>query len=331
MASEGYVYVTRRIPEEALQLLRRDVAVRIWDSDEVVPREVLLKEVAGAVGLLCLLTERIDEELLSHAPRLKVVANMAVGYDNLDLSALSRRRIVATNTPGVLTETTADFAFALIMAIARRVVEGDRFVREGRWKTWGPMLLLGRDVHRATIGIIGMGRIGSEVARRGALGFGMQVLYFSRTRKLDLEERFGYRYVDLETLLRESDFVSIHVDLNDSTRKLIDARRLALMKPTAYLINTARGPIVDSRALYEALRDGRIAGAALDVTDPEPLPLDHPLWSFDNVVITPHIASASERTRARMAEMAAENVLAVLAGREPPNPVVSPQASPKRT
>ncbi len=320
MNDSGYVYVTRRIPEEAIRMLRQATEVHIWDRDDVVPRDVLLKEVTGAHGLLCLLTERVDQELLDHAPRLKVVANMAVGYDNFDLPALTRRRVVATNTPGVLTETTADFAFALLMAIGRRVVEGDRFVREGRWQTWGPMLLMGQDIHHSTLGIIGLGRIGAEVARR-AQGFDMRVLYYDAIRRPELEQRFGYRYVDLETLLREADFVTIHVDLNESTRKMIDATRLAMMKPTAYLINAARGPIVDSRALYEALRDGKIAGAALDVTDPEPIPMDDPLLTLPNVIICPHIASASVTTRTRMATLAAENILAVLQGRRPPTPL----------
>lgn len=320
MSDSGYVYVTRRIPEEAIRMLRQATQVHIWDRDDVVPRDVLLREVAGAQALLCLLTERVDQELLDHAPRLKVVANMAVGYDNFDLPAMTRRRVVATNTPGVLTETTADFTFALLMAIGRRVVEGDRFVREGRWQTWGPMLLMGQDIHHSTLGIIGLGRIGAEVARR-AQGFDMRVLYYDTIRRPELEQRFGYGYVDLETLLRESDFVTIHVDLNESTRKMIDATRLAMMKPTAYLINAARGPIVDSRALYEALRDGKIAGAALDVTDPEPIPMDDPLLTLPNVIICPHIASASVTTRTRMATLAAENILAVLQGKRPPTPL----------
>lgn len=314
------VYVTRRVPEPALALLRESANVRLWDSDDPVPREVLLRELADVDGLFCLLTERIDAELLDRAPRLKVVANMAVGYDNFDLAAIRRRGIVATNTPGVLTETTADFAWALLMASARRVVEGVDYVRAGRWKTWGPMLLLGQDVHHATLGVVGMGRIGAEVAKR-ALGFDMRVLYYDTYRREDLEQRHGYRYVDLETLLRESDFVTLHVDLNPSTYHLISTEQFALMKPTAHLINAARGPIVDPKALYEALRSGKIAGAALDVTEPEPIPPDDPLLTLPNCIIVPHIASASVATRTRMATLAAENILNVLAGRPAVTPI----------
>ena len=314
------VYVTRRVPEPALALLRESANVRLWDSDDPVPREVLLRELADVDGLFCLLTERIDAELLDRAPRLKVVANMAVGYDNFDLAAIRRRGIVATNTPGVLTETTADFAWALLMASARRVVEGVDYVRAGRWKTWGPMLLLGQDVHHATLGVVGMGRIGAEVAKR-ALGFDMRVLYYDTYRREDLEQRHGYRYVDLETLLRESDFVTLHVDLNPSTYHLISTEQFALMKPTAHLINAARGPIVDPKALYEALRSGKIAGAALDVTEPEPIPPDDPLLTQPNCIIVPHIASASVATRTRMATLAAENILNVLAGRPAVTPI----------
>ncbi|HEY8475678.1 MAG TPA: D-glycerate dehydrogenase [Chloroflexota bacterium] len=314
------VYVTRRVPEASVELLRSVAEVRQWDSDDVVPRSVLLQEVADCDGLFCLLTERIDDELLDRAPRLKVVANMAVGYDNIDVAAVTRRGIVATNTPGVLTETSADLAWALILATARRVVEGVDFVRAGKWKTWGPMLLLGHDVHHATLGVIGLGRIGFEVAKR-SIGFDMKVLYHNRRRRPDVEQQYGWQYADLPTLLRESDIVTIHTDYNPSSHHLIGREQLQMMKRTAYLINTARGPIVDNMALAEALEQGWIAGAGLDVTDPEPIPLDHPLTKLPNCVILPHIASASVATRTRMATLAAENIVAVLQGKRPPTPI----------
>mgnify|MGYP000598561597 CR=1 FL=1 len=314
------VYVTRRVPEASVELLRSVTEVRQWDSDDVVPRSVLLQEVADCDGLFCLLTERIDDELLDRAPRLKVVANMAVGYDNIDVAAVTRRGIVATNTPGVLTETSADLAWALILATARRVVEGVDFVRAGKWKTWGPMLLLGHDVHHATLGVIGLGRIGFEVAKR-SIGFDMKVLYHNRRRRPDVEQQYGWQYADLPTLLRESDIVTIHTDYNPSSHHLIGREQLQMMKRTAYLINTARGPIVDNMALAEALEQGWIAGAGLDVTDPEPIPLDHPLTKLPNCVILPHIASASVATRTRMATLAAENIVAVLQGKRPPTPI----------
>jgi glyoxylate reductase len=314
------VFVSRRIPSVGIEKLRRSCEVRLWDSDEVIPRAELLRQIADVEGLLCLLTEKIDAELLDHAPHLKVVANMAVGFDNLDVPELTRRGIVGTNTPGVLTETTADFTWALLLAAARRIPEAERYVKEGRWKTWGPLLLLGQDVHHATIGIIGMGRIGQEVAKR-ARGFDMTILYYDVYRREDLERQLGYRYVDLDMLLRESDFVTVHVDLNERTRRMINAEALAKMKRTAILVNAARGPIVDSQALYEALKNGTIQAAALDVTDPEPIPLDSPLLTLDNCLIVPHIASASVKTRNAMAELAADNILAVLSGQRPPTPV----------
>jgi glyoxylate reductase len=318
------VYVTRRIPEAAVRLLESAAETRVWAADVPIPRDTLLQQVQGVDGLLCLLTERIDAELLAAAPRLRVVANMAVGYDNVDVAACTARGVVATNTPGVLTETTADMAFALLMAAARRVVESERYVREGRWQTWGPMLFLGQDVHHATLGIVGLGRIGAEVARR-ARGFDMRVLYHARSRKPELERDLGVEYASLERLLRESDFVSLHVDLNPETRHLISSARLRQMKPTAVLVNTARGPVVDQRALYEALRDGIVSAAALDVTDPEPIPADDPLLDLPNVIVCPHIASASVATRTRMATLAAENLVSVLEGRRPPTPINWPE------
>jgi len=294
--------------------------MRVWEPDEVIPRAVLLREVREVDALLCLVTDQIDEELLTHAPKLRIVANMAVGYDNVDVPALTRRRILLTNTPGVLTETTADLAFTLILGIARRIGEAERLVREGRWRSWSPFSFLGHDVHHATLGILGLGRIGMEVAKR-AKGFDMRVLYTNRGRNHEAEERLGCIPVDFPTLLRESDFLIVLVPLTPETRHLLSTPQFKLMKPSAFLINAARGPIVDQRALYAALRDGLIAGAALDVTDPEPIPLDDPLLSLDNCLILPHIGSASIATRTRMATLAAENIVAFLASRHSPTPV----------
>jgi glyoxylate reductase len=318
--SDKNTFVTRKLPEEALTLLQRVGQVQVWEPDEVIPRPTLLQSVARSDALLCMVTEHIDGELLDHAPRLKIVANMAVGYDNVDVMALTRRGIVLTNTPGVLTETTADLAFALMLAIARRLGEGERMVRGGRWGTWSPFAFLGRDVHHATLGIIGLGRIGAAVARR-ARGFDMRILYSNRGRNLEAEEKLGCMRVDLPTLLGESDFVVVLTPLTAETRGLLSTPQFQQMKRTACLINAARGPIVDQQALYLALRDGLIAGAALDVTDPEPIPQNDPLLTLDNCLIVPHVGSASIATRTRMATLAAENIAAFLAGHRPPTPV----------
>jgi glyoxylate reductase len=318
------VYVTRRIPEAGLALVRNATACRIWKGELPPPRQVLLEEVAEAEGLLCLLTDRIDEELLAAAPRLRVVSQMAVGVDNIDVAACTRRGIPVGNTPGVLAETTADLTWALLMATARRVVEADAYTRSGAWKTWEPMGLLGPDVHHATLGIIGLGGIGAEVAKR-ARGFDMRLLYHSRHRKPDLEGSLGLEFRPMDDLLRESDFVSLHCALTPETRHLIGSRELALMKPTAILINTTRGPVVDQPALAAALSTGAIAAAGLDVFETEPVPLDDPILTLPNVVALPHIGSASIATRDRMARMAAENLLTALAGQRPPN-LVNPDA-----
>ncbi len=315
------VYVSRIIPEAALEMVRAETEMRSWDREDVPPpHEVLLREVADCDGLLSLLTDKIDDDLLARAPRLRVVANMAVGYDNIDVPAATRRRIVVTNTPEVLTETTADFAFALLMAAARRMVEADRFAREGKWKTWGPLLLAGQDIHHATLGLVGLGRIGSAVARR-AKGFEIRVIYYDPIRRKDLEESLGIEYHEMNEVLREADFVSVHVPLMPETHHLIGAKQFRMMKRTAVFVNAARGPIVDQSALVEALRTRTIYAAGIDVFEQEPVSPDDPLLKLDNVVVAPHIASASIPTRTRMATLAAENLLAVLQGKRPPTPV----------
>ncbi|MDN5313473.1 MAG: glyoxylate reductase [Thermoanaerobacteraceae bacterium] len=312
------VYVTRIIPEKGLEILREAADVKVWQDELPPPREVLLKEVEDVDGLVSLLTDKIDAELFERAKKLKIVSNYAVGFDNIDLDEATKRGIMATNTPGVLTETTADLAFALLMATARRIVEADKFARAGKWKTWGPMLMLGQDVYGAKLGLIGLGRIGYAVAKR-AKGFDMDVMYYDMFRNEKAEQELGLKFVELEHLLKESDFVSIHVPLTPETKHLINEKTLGLMKKTAILVNTARGPVVDEKALYEALVSNKIAGAGLDVMDPEPPSMDNPLLKLDNVIILPHIASASVATRTKMAVMAAENCVAGLKGDVPPN------------
>jgi len=316
------VFVARRIPDEGLALVTAACEADVWPDELPPPRDELLRRVAGCDGILTLLTDRVDDELLDAAgPGLLVVSNYAVGYDNVDVAACARRGVAVGNTPGVLTETTADLAWALVMATARRLPEGDRYVRAGRWRTWGPMLLLGPDVHGATIGIVGFGRIGQAMARR-AKGFAMEILYHDVTRLPDaVTEPLGATYVSLDVLLARSDFVSLHVNLTAETRHMINASTLASMKPTAVLVNTSRGPVVDGVALAAALRAGTIWAAGLDVTDPEPIPPNDPLVGLDNCLIVPHIASASRATRGKMAAMAAANLLAGVRGDPLPTPV----------
>jgi glyoxylate reductase len=311
------VYVTRELPTAALDLLAEAATVRVWPGELPPPPDVLLAEAADADGLLTLLTDRIDAAIMATAPRLRVISNMAVGYDNIDVEEASRRGILVTNTPGILIKTTADFAFALLLAAARRVVEADRYTRQGRWKTWGPQILLGQDVHDATLGVVGLGGVGLEVAKRGR-GFGMRVLYCDSDRKLKEERRYRLAHVELEQLLAESDFISLHVPLTPETHHLVGERELSLMKPTAVLINTARGAIVDQRALWRFLEERRIAAAAIDVSEEEPIAPDDPLLGLDNIITTPHIASASVATRLAMAKMAVENLLTALRGQVPP-------------
>ncbi len=314
------VFVTRIIPEKGLQMVKEFAETEVWEGELPPPRSVILEKVKDLDGLLPLLTDKMDAEVMDAAPKLKVISNYAVGYDNIDVPAATARGILVCNTPGVLTETTADLAWTLLMSAARRIVQADGYARSGQWKTWGPMLFLGHDIHHATLGIIGMGRIGSEMAKR-AKGFDMRIIYYDPSRRPDLEKQYGIEYRSLEELMAESDFVTLHCLLNEQTRHLINKQMLARMKPTGILINTSRGPVVDQEALYEALAKKQIAGAALDVTDPEPPAADDPLLQLDNLTIVPHIASASFATRTKMATMAAENLIAALSGKRPPNPV----------
>ena len=307
------VFVTRVIPDQGLDLVRDFCDATIWQEELPPPRAVLLRETRDADGLLSLLTDKVDGELMDACPKLRVASNMAVGFDNIDVPAATERGVLAGNTPGVLTETTADFAFALLMAAARRIVEGVDYVRAGKWQTWGPMLLMGADVHHATLGLVGLGRIGSEMAKR-ARGFDMRVIYYDVYRREDLEASQGIEYVTLDNLLAQADFVSVHTPLTPETHHLMNRERLAKMKQGAILINTSRGPVVDADALVEALSGGPMAGAALDVTEPEPLPADHPLVHLPNCIVVPHIASASAATRGKMAEIAARNLIAGLNG-----------------
>ncbi len=320
------VFVSRKIAQEALNMIASAADMDLWEDELPPPRGVLLNRVHDIDGLLSLLTDKIDTELMDAAPRLKVVSNMAVGYDNINVPEATRRGITVGNTPEVLTETTADFTFALLLAEARRAVEADKFTRNGNWRTWGPMVLLGHDMHHACLGIVGCGRIGLAVARR-AKGFNMQVLYYDKVRRKPEEEKeLGLEFVpSLAALLRRADFVTLHAALTPETRHLISTAEFSVMKPTAVLVNASRGPVVDQKALYEALKSHQIFAAALDVTEIEPVSLDDPLLTLDNVIVAPHIASASVATRTKMATMAAANLIAGLRGEVPPN-CVNPKA-----
>lgn len=313
------VFVTRIIPEKGLSPVVDFCQADIWQEELPPSHDEILRRVSGVDGLLCLLTDQIDDEVMDAAgDGLRVISNHAVGFDNIDVPEATRRRIPVGNTPGILTESTADFAFSLIAAAARRVVEGDRLVHSGKWKTWGPSLLLGTDLHHATLGIVGFGRIGRALARR-AIGFEMRVIYYDPESKSENQAlNAPAEAVDFETLLRESDFISIHTPLNNETRHMFNRGAFARMKSSAVLVNTARGPVVEPDALNEALQSGQIAFAALDVTEPEPIPEDSPLLKLENLVITPHIASASRLTREKMASMAAENLIAGLKGERLP-------------
>lgn len=310
------VLVTHQLPGMRIHELPDHSEVNVWMGPGLLPSASLQDEIKGCEGLLCLLTDRIDEVLLDANPQLKFISSMSVGVDHIDVKAATARGIPVGNTPGVLVETTADATFALLLAAARRLVEADHFVRGGHWRVenaWSPEFFTGKDIAGATLGIVGLGEVGQAVARRAA-GFGMRVVGWNRSPK-DLE---GVESMELDELLAESDFVSINVALGDETRNLIDERRLALMKNDAVLVNTARGGIVDEEALAEALSHDRLAAAGLDVFAQEPVPEDHPLLSLPNLVATPHIGSASERTREKMADIAAGNMLAALAGKPMP-------------
>ncbi|WP_071394072.1 2-hydroxyacid dehydrogenase [Bacillus tuaregi] len=315
------IYITRKLPDEVVRGLQEQFHVTMWEKVDIpVPYEILEKEIQHVDGLFSMLTETIDEKLLQKAKKLKVISTMAVGYNNIDIAAASKQRIMVTHTPGVLTETTADLTFALLMAAARRVIEASDYVRKGSWKTWSPMLLTGQDIYGSTLGIIGFGQIGQALARRAA-GFNMKVLYYSRSRKEHAEKETGAIYTDLESLLKESDFVSVLTPLTAETKHIIDEKELALMKKTAILINTARGEVVNETALYQALQNGEILAAGLDVFQEEPISMDHPLLTLPNVVALPHIGSASVKTRLAMAHLAAQQLIDGLHGKRPENTV----------
>jgi len=321
------IYLTRRIPEEGMALLEKEHQVEVFEGDSPPSKQEIIDCLRDAEGLLCLLTDPIDREVLDAAPCLRAIATYAVGYDNIDVREATRRGIPVSNTPGVLTDTTADLTWALIMGIARRIVEGDHMVREGRFKGWGPLVLLGTDVCGKTLGIVGAGRIGQAVGRR-ARGFDMDILYHNRSRKPEFERDCGARYVEMEELLRTADYVTLHLPLTSDTYHLIGGEELDMMKPSAFLINTARGQCVDERALVRALGSGSIAGAALDVFENEP-ELTPGLASLSNVLLCPHAGSASRETRAKMAEMVARDLLASLRG-ERPRHCINPEIFEKK-
>lgn len=314
--SKWNVYVTRRLPDKVMDDLAEHCDVEVNPEDRVLTRTELLAKVGGRDGVICLLNDRIDDMVLQAAAGARIFANYAVGFDNIDLESATRRGIMVSNTPGVLTEATADMAWALLFAVARRIVAGDRMTREGRFKGWGPTMLLGQDITGRTLGVVGAGRIGLAFAKKAA-GFAMRVVYHDVEPNPEFEAATGGKYVELDNLLRQSDFVSLHVSLLPATRRLIGADQLKLMKETAILINTARGPVVDEKALVDALREGRIWGAGLDVYEEEPA-LAPGLVGLENAVLAPHIASATWDTRTNMGRMAIDNLLAALRGELPP-------------
>lgn len=320
--SQPYVFMTMDVPEVAKRMIAEVAELHVWQGEYPIPKERLMEEAARADCLYTMVSDSVDEEVLRAGAKgkLKLVANMAVGYDNINIPVAKELGIAVTNTPDVLTETTADLTFALLMATARRLVEASNYLHAGRWKSWSPLLLAGQDIYGATLGIVGMGRIGEAVARR-AKGFNMNILYFNRNRKPRAEEELGVTYRPFEELLKEADFVVCLTPLTEETRHLFGAREFSLMKKSAVFINVSRGGTVDEAALYQALVNGEIWAAGLDVFQTEPVPLDNPLLKLDNVVALPHIGSASIPTRTRMATLAAENVVAVLQGKEPLTPV----------
>lgn len=318
------VLITRNLPTSAIDRLRKYIIVEINQKDEVMSRKELVEKIKDKDGLLCLLTDRIDTEVMDAGERLKIIANYAVGYNNIDLKAATERKIAVTNTPGVLTETTADLVFALLLAVARRVVEADGFLRRGEFKGWSPMLFLGTDVYKKTLGIIGLGRIGKAVAKR-ARGFAMRIIYYEPQRlSPETERAYSAEYRPLNELLKEADFITIHTPLTDSTHHLIGEEQFSLMKKSAYLINTSRGPVVDEKALVRALHNKLIAGCGLDVYEQEPA-VEEELLQLPNVVLLPHIGSASVETRTRMAEMAVENLVAFFVNHKKPPQILNPE------
>ncbi|MEQ6377133.1 D-glycerate dehydrogenase [Bacillaceae bacterium S4-13-56] len=312
-----YVFITRKLPDEVVEPFLVEFEVNMWPHEGIpVDSETLYSEVEKADGLLTMLTDPIDESLIDRGKRIKIIANMAVGYDNIDVSYAEQKGVIVTNTPDVLTETTADLTFALLMATARRIVEAEQFIRENRWENWGPLLLAGKDIHHKTIGIVGMGRIGQEVARR-AKGFSMNILYHNRSRKLEIEQELRARYLPFEDLLRESDYVVCLTPLTPDTKGLFDEKAFKLMKRDSVFINVSRGPTCDEQALFEALSSGEIGAAGLDVFEKEPISADHPLLTLPNVVALPHIGSSSEETRISMVRLCLENISLVLKGMSP--------------
>lgn len=321
MVQKPKVLITRMIPDAGLERIREHCDTDIWLNARPIPYETLLRRVQGIDGLVCLLSDQIDAQVMDTAgPSLKVISQYAVGFDNIDIEAAEERGIPVGHTPGVLTESTADMTFALMMVIARRVLEGVEYVRAGKWRTWGPTLFMGHDIHGKTLGIVGLGRVGKAVAER-AKGFKMRVLAYDPSCTEGEADEVGASLVLLEELLRESDFISLHVPLTEETRGMIDGDALAKMKPSAFLINTARGQVIDQAALTQTLQHKEIAGAALDVTDPEPISVRDPLLNLNNVIVLPHIASATFDTRDKMAVMATDNLMAGLRDDPLPNPV----------
>lgn len=319
--SKPYVFVTRKLHDDAIKKLQEKFEVNVWPYDDVkVERDVLLKEVERADGILTMLSDQIDEQLLSRAKNVKVIANLAVGYDNIDIEAATKHNIIITNTPDILKDTTADLTFALLLATARRIPESINYVKEGKWTSWSPFLLAGSDVHHKTIGIVGMGSIGEAIAKR-ATGFDMQILYHNRTRKPEAEKKLNAKYVSFDELVTESDFVVCMTPLTEETKDMFNEEVFKKMKKSAIFINTSRGGVVDEEALYRALKNSEIKAAGLDVFKNEPIGADHPLLELDNVVALPHIGSASFETRYNMMHLAVDNIISVLEGKDPITPV----------
>ncbi|MDG5788895.1 D-glycerate dehydrogenase [Evansella sp. AB-P1] len=317
MTKKPYVFITRKVPDETLAPLKEIAEIHSWTEEEIpVPRETLLEEAKKADGLFTMLSDKIDTKLLDHAPNLKVVANLAVGYDNIDIAAATEKGVVVCNTPDVLTDTTADLTFALLMATARRIVEAADYVKEGKWQNWAPLLMAGSDIHHKTIGIVGMGRIGSAVAKR-ATGFDMNILYYNRSRNETAEKQLGAKYVSFHTLLEQSDYIVCLAPLTKETENLFTSEVFHKMKRSAIFINASRGAVVDETALQRALEEGVISGAGLDVFKEEPISSEHPLLRLKNVVALPHIGSSSMETRKEMCELVSRNIANVLCGKKP--------------